>query len=279
MKKGYIKIFDLILFFWIVVFLSVIFIESDSPRYLLIVFAVSGLSLLAYLIYVIRLRYILIRLLEKERKEAETIEANTFSTGDNSYHKIKQTFLEDEIQMELLKIFPKGKVLRNCYLPTAGGKKSEIDILLIDTSGLYIIEAKNYSGFISGNWSSDTLKIKYNSGNEFEIQNPIVQNSQHYDCLKAVLGINEKNSIKNIVVFGSQIKYDKAIYESTKKNFANVMQINQMHKELLKIKAYSKFNKDLIWVEQTYNNLKENTKVTSADKQQHIRNVENQYKQ
>ena len=44
----------------------------------------------------------------------------------------------------------KGKVLRNVYLPKDNGETSEIDLLFITKVGIFVIESKNYSGYIFG---------------------------------------------------------------------------------------------------------------------------------
>ena len=41
-----------------------------------------------------------------------------------------------------------AKFLFNCYLPRDNGETTEIDVLMIYKSGLYVFESKNYSGWI-----------------------------------------------------------------------------------------------------------------------------------
>jgi hypothetical protein len=256
----------------------VLFLENKPEMYLIIILVISAVSLTLYLIYVVRLRYLLTKSLDKEREETEVIEANTFSSGENSFRKIKQMFLEDQIESQLTKIFFSGKIIRNLYIPTSSGKNSEIDLLVIHETGLYIIEAKNLSGYIEGDWSSEYLKIKYSSGKEYDMYNPIIQNSLHYDCLKSVLGINEKNSIKNIVILGEQVKYNISAYEKTRPNYANVFTVNNMVKEIKKIKEYSKIKKDATWVSQIYNNLTINTDISKDEKTEHINRIKSTHK-
>lgn len=57
-----------------------------------------------------------------------------------------------------------NKLLFNCYIPNRSGAKTELDIIMISTKGIYVIENKNYSGWIFGdeqskNWC-ETLKGK-----------------------------------------------------------------------------------------------------------------------
>ncbi len=44
----------------------------------------------------------------------------------------------------------KGYCLQNLYIPRSDGNTSEIDVLYLTQKGLFVIESKNYSGFIFG---------------------------------------------------------------------------------------------------------------------------------
>lgn len=39
----------------------------------------------------------------------------------------------------------------NCYIPNRSGDKTEIDMIMLCQKGIYVIENKNYSGWIFGN--------------------------------------------------------------------------------------------------------------------------------
>lgn len=43
-------------------------------------------------------------------------------------------------------------VLKNVYVPT-GNKTTEIDMLMIHEKGIFVIESKNYSGWIFGDYN------------------------------------------------------------------------------------------------------------------------------
>lgn len=43
------------------------------------------------------------------------------------------------------------KILTNVYLPTRNGNTTEIDLIYIHESGIYVLESKNYGGWIFGN--------------------------------------------------------------------------------------------------------------------------------
>ena len=53
----------------------------------------------------------------------------------------------------------------NCYIPNRSGDKIEIDMIMLCQKGIYVIENRNYSGWIFGdekskNWC-EILKGKY----------------------------------------------------------------------------------------------------------------------
>lgn len=42
----------------------------------------------------------------------------------------------------------------NCYIPNRSGDKIEIDMIMLCQKGIYVIENKNYSGWIFGDEKS-----------------------------------------------------------------------------------------------------------------------------
>ena len=76
-----------------------------------------------------------------------------------------------------------GKVLRNVYLPKNEDETSEIDVLFITTIGLFVIECKNYKGWIFGKANSNkwtvTLPSGKNKSRKYHFYNPIKQNNSH----------------------------------------------------------------------------------------------------
>jgi len=81
---------------------------------------------------------------------------------------------------------PKNQILRNVYIPTADGKTSEIDLLVVSKKGLLVFECKNYAGNIYG----DAKKIKwvqYLGKKKSYFYSPILQNRNHVKHLKKFL--------------------------------------------------------------------------------------------
>lgn len=272
-KTSSVRIFDFIIIFWSLMFLTVPFTGQEIPLEIKLMFLISGVSLIAYLIYVIVLRNSISNSLSKELKISEEIESKIFVKENNPFYQIKQQFLEEEIEIELIKQFPHAKVMKNVFIPTSSGKTTEIDLLLIDIHGIFIFEAKNISATLSGDWSAVTLKATYSNGNTYDIQNPVIQNSKHYEYLKFALGIKESNAFNNIVILGGQTEYDEDEYNRTKPGYSNLCRTKELPKKMYKLFNQKKFKKDEQWVTMIYENLKRNTVLSQEQKEKHNANI------
>ena len=81
-----------------------------------------------------------------------------------------------------------GKVLRNVYVPKEGGGTSEIDVLFITSRGVFVIESKNYSGWIFGNEADRYWTQCLEGGQRNRFYNPIWQNRGHVKWLGRYVG-------------------------------------------------------------------------------------------
>lgn len=102
-----------------------------------------------------------------------------------------------------------GYCLRNVYVPRANGSTSEIDLVYITRKGLFVIESKNYSGYIFGNeryqyWTSTLYAgknwIGFKQVEKHKFYNPIWQNNSHIKALWHYCG-NVKTF--SIIAFGN----------------------------------------------------------------------------
>ena len=107
----------------------------------------------------------------------------------------------------------KGITLRNVYLPTKNGKTTEIDLLYITKKGIFVLESKNYSGYIFGNEKNRNWTATLYAGKtifepnvkKFHFFNPVWQNKGHIDALKNILN---KPDIRyySMIVFSDRCK-------------------------------------------------------------------------
>ena len=98
---------------------------------------------------------------------------------------------ENLIEKKLKKLIRSGvsgSILRNVYVPKAGGGTSEIDVLFVTQKGIFVIESKNYSGWIFGDEDSYQWTATLANGTKNRFYNPIKQNRTHIKWLRAQLG-------------------------------------------------------------------------------------------
>lgn len=81
-----------------------------------------------------------------------------------------------------------GKILRNVYIPKENGETSEIDVLYITQKGIFVIESKNYSGWVFGSEKNYQWTVSLSNGIKNKLYNPIKQNQTHIKWLQNYVG-------------------------------------------------------------------------------------------
>lgn len=164
----------------------------------------------------------------------------------------------------ILSFLPSDKYkIINDVLLESNGRTIQIDHLVISIYGIFVIETKNYKGWITGSDNSEYW-TKNMFGNKYKFYNPIRQNKAHISALSKQLGLSFSKFIP-IIVFSSRAD----LKVNTVHNVIYTTQINRV------IKAYSdiKFSKDDI--------LKLCDKISSLNivspkvRKQHILEVQN----
>ena len=107
---------------------------------------------------------------------------------------------ENEIYHAILKEIKRGiygYCLHNLYLPKKDGSTSEVDILFISVKGLFLIESKNYVGWIFGDDRRKEWTVSLYGGKtwfggrtskKFKFYNPVWQNKTHEKVLRQLIG-------------------------------------------------------------------------------------------
>ena len=94
---------------------------------------------------------------------------------------------------------PQYHLLNNLTIPFKD-ETTQIDHVLVSTKGIFVIETKNYSGWIFGDEKSKQwMQVIYRAKNRF--QNPIHQNYLHVKVIEQLLDFIPKEQIHSIVVF------------------------------------------------------------------------------
>ena len=161
----------------------------------------------------------------------------------------------------------KGNMLMtNLYIPREDGTTTEIDLLMISPTGIYVFESKNYSGWIFGdernkNW---TQTLENRQKNRF--YNPIWQNKAHINALKNVLNLDD-DAFKSYIIFSERCTLKKINVTSSN---VKVIKRDQLIRSIKKdIKDSPEIFKSEE-VNQIYSSLQKYANVDEDIKQAHI---------
>lgn len=164
------------------------------------------------------------------------------------------------------------KFLFNLYVPKDNGKTSEIDVIMFHPKGLFVIESKNYSGWIFGNESTkqwtQILPAGRGRSHKERFYNPIMQNKTHIRAVRkhiddtipiySVIAFSDKCTLKNVKVRSNAI----VTY------YSNLQR--EIKSRLSEINNYA-ITPDLM--NETYNKLSQYANVDNYTKFQHIYNI------
>lgn len=124
---------------------------------------------------------------------------------------IRQNHGEIAVREVIVKNFksPQYHLLNNITVPSQSGT-TQIDHILISTKGVFVIETKDYSGWIFGAENSKQwTQVIYRIKNKF--QNPIHQNYKHVKTIQNLLDFLPKEKIHSIVVFTGDADFKTAV--------------------------------------------------------------------
>ncbi len=168
----------------------------------------------------------------------------------------------------------KYKVINNIMLKV-NGKTVQIDHVVVSNYGIFVIETKNYKGWIIGNEYDDNWKQVIYKRKE-KLHNPIKQNYGHIQALKEVLsGYNNLNFI-SIITFTTNadlkvntktevvytIKLVKTIKKYTIESISN-SEREKIYTRLIALNVDSKVNRKE-HVKAIHNNIKDkNEKISN----------------
>ena len=154
-------------------------------------------------------------------------------------------------------------VINNLMLQSKDGKTSQIDHILINKNGIFVIETKNYSGRIYGDEHSNEWTQVLNYGKvKYKLYNPIKQNATHIYRLKEV--VKNKN-----IKYHSIIVFAKGNTEYINAN--NVYSISEMKQA---IKNTNEASLDIDDMKRIYDQLIDIKNNSCVSLREHVDNVE-----
>lgn len=145
------------------------------------------------------------------------------------------------------------KVINNVMLKTNRGT-TQIDHIVVSIYGIFVIETKNYKGWITGGeFSDEWTKNMY--GKKYKFRNPLKQNYGHVKTLEELLDLATdkfipivvfsvnteiKVNTKKPVVYTANLK--KEILSHKEERF-NVLELNKIVKQIKSLNVDSKDNR------------------------------------
>ena len=175
-----------------------------------------------------------------------------------------------ERELKLVKLFGRnGKILRNVYVPKGNGETSEIDVMFITQKGIFVIESKNYSGWIFGNESDQYWTASLPGGKKNHFYNPIMQNRGHIKWLGQYLG--DDTPLFSIVAFSERCELKKVTIMS---GTVRVIKRDRLYATVRSLWTGAKDAVDEVGIARLYDRLKLLANVSEAEKVTHVANIE-----
>lgn len=114
--------------------------------------------------------------------------------------KIKGSIGEFRVDLKLMNLGSDYIIMNDIMIRNSKGTTSQIDHLILSEYGIFVIETKNYKGWIFGDEKSDEwLQTIYKK--KYSFRNPVKQNWSHVYALKHVLSDFPNTKYQPIVVF------------------------------------------------------------------------------
>lgn len=176
-----------------------------------------------------------------------------------------------EQQLKALRIFGKKncKILKNLYIPKDDGGMTEIDLVFISEKGIFVLESKNYSGWIFGDETSAfwTQMLANKQKNRF--YSPILQNRNHIKWLKNYLWIHLYDEIPmfSFIVFSERCELKKMHVSDAG---VWVVKRNELLPNMINVLESTPDVLTDAQIIEIYKQLRQHTKVSETQKQAHV---------
>ena len=163
------------------------------------------------------------------------------------------------------------RFLFNLYVPRDNGKTSEIDVIMFHPKGLFVIESKNYSGWIFGHESNkqwtQTLPTGYGECHKERFYNPIMQNATHIRAIRK--HIDDTIPIYSVIAFSDKC----TLKDVTIKSIAFVSYYSNLFRDInCRLSKTNNYSMTIELLNETYNKLSQYANADEYTKFQHIHN-------
>lgn len=162
------------------------------------------------------------------------------------------------VKRELKKLSKEYLIINDVMVKTKDNNTHQIDHIVISKYGIFVIETKQYNGYIKGNDYDKRWMIK-SGKKKFYVNNPLYQNYGHVKSLEEILNLPEEKFI-SLVCISSRARV------SVKSN--NVVKIYEL---IDKIYSYQEviINNE----EEIYESINKLNIVDKTERKEHVRNA------
>ena len=162
------------------------------------------------------------------------------------------------------------KLMVNLYIPKEDGTTTEIDLIMVTETGIYVFESKNYSGWIFGDEKYKNWTQSLKGGHKNKFFNPIWQNKGHIKALQSVLGIHNFELYKSYIIFSERCELKNISITSPN---AKVIKRNSLIDTIKKDIENSSRLLSIEKINQIYLKLQEFAYVDESIKEEHIKRI------
>ena len=170
----------------------------------------------------------------------------------------------------LEKLDGQHRLMTNLYIPKKDGTTTEIDLIMLSPSGIYVFESKNYSGWIFGDEKNKNWIQTFENKQKHRFFNPIWQNKGHINALKSITDESYHPFFKSYIVFSERCKLKKLNVTSPN---VKVLKRNLLLKAIKNDLAESSNLITVTEIYYLYLQLKKFTRVDEQVKHAHITGV------
>lgn len=121
--------------------------------------------------------------LKKTKKSPKKTASTTAKPTQKTYEQIGAEG-EQKVYAQLVALFGQGYVFRNVYVRRRSGFLTEIDLLAVHPTGVYVVESKNYAGLVVGDGNQKDWEHIKSDNYRRTFYSPVAQNKGHVDALR-----------------------------------------------------------------------------------------------
>jgi len=97
------------------------------------------------------------------------------------------------------------RILKNVVIRMGNGT-TQIDQIIVSKFGIFVLEIKNYAGWIFGKEKQQKWTQRFWTGHTFQFQNPLIQNERHIAALRNLLKIPQTKFLSVVVFTGNKVQ-------------------------------------------------------------------------